>query len=109
MIIEVAFGLATVTAVAVLFWQAWWTLPRSAEFEPAFVDSAPVVPRSPPRDVLDDFARELSFNALTAEGAAEHRLELLEALLREAEHESVRLEILVDRLGQHLVRGTAAA
>ena len=103
MIIEVAFGLTTVVAVAVLFWQAWRTMPQATTAEPLV--AAPAVP---PHDVRVDYARELKFTALTAEGAAEHHLELLEALLREAEHESLRSEILVDKLGQHLVRRSAA-
>ena len=109
MIIEVAFGLATVTAVAVLFWQAWWTMPPSCAYEPEVAVTAPVVPPPAPRDILADYARELNFSALTPEGSAEHRLELLEALLREAEHETLRTEILVDKLGQHLLRGSVAA
>ncbi len=109
MMIEIAFGITTLAVVAVIFWQAWQTMPRSWDWVPEAVQSAPVIPHAPPRDILTDYAQELNFSALTAEGAAEHRLELLEALLREAEHESVRLEILVDKLGQHMVRGSAAA
>ena len=108
MIIEIAFAITTLAVVAVIFWQAWRTMPRSLGDVPEAVQSAPVTPHAP-RDILTDYAQELNFSALTAEGAAEHRLELLEALLREAEHESVRLEILVDKLGQHMVRGSAAA
>ena len=73
MIIEVAFGLTTVVAVAVLFWQAWRTMPQATTAEPLV--AAPAVP---PHDVLVDYARELKFTALTAEGAAEHHLEKTE-------------------------------
>ena len=106
MIIEVILGLIAIGAVAVLFWRAWRTMPAACALESVTVSPAP--PASAPHDVLVDYARELNFTALTAEGAAEHHLALLEALLSEAEHESMRSEILIDKLGQHLVRGSAA-
>ena len=114
MSIEVVFGMVSVAAVSVLFWQAWWTLPVVANAASPQVPTASASPPVARHDVLNDYAAELNFHALTAEGAVEHRMALLEALLREAEHESVRMELLVDKLGLTLFsgserRGSAAA
>ncbi len=110
MMIHVALELATLAAVAVLYWYVCRNFPSSSRTEPEIAMLEPAAPMAavvtPPRDTLADFAAELNFTALTAEGAAEHRLELLAALLREAEHETTRMELLVDKLGQHLVRGS---
>lgn len=103
--IELAFALVTMMAVALLAAHAWWTMPQS-EFVRETVEVGPVEAAPPhppvPHDVLDDYEAELGFTALTPEASAEHRLALLEALLQEADQETVRLEVLVNKLGQQL-------
>lgn len=100
---------AAITAVAVLLAiHAWCSAPDYAippETVVVGLADTSLPPPPPPRrrDVLDDFANELGFEALTAESSAEHRLALLDALLDEAEHETVRLEFLVNKMGDQLV------
>ncbi len=108
MTIELTLTLAMLGAVLVLAAQAWYAMPQYPDLlETVEVGQVAVEsPRSrplPQHDVLDDFAAELGFEALTAEGSAEHRLALLDALLEEADHETVRLEFLVNKLGNQLV------
>lgn len=107
MLIEVVFGMVAVGAVTILFWQAWWTLPLAISEPPEGPAEESQLPPVARPDVLNDYAEELNFQALTAEGAVEHRLALVEALLREAEHETVRMELLVDKLGVNLFGGSA--
>lgn len=105
MSIELGFTLAILTAVVLLVVHARWTLPP-AQFVPEAVEVGHVAAELPPpkpHDVLDDYAMEMGFEALTAEGSVEHRLALLDALLNEADNETSRLETLVDKMGRSLL------
>lgn len=104
MSIELGITLAITIAVVLVAAHAWWTMPQT-EFVRETAEMGPLeatLPPPVPHDVLDDYEAELDFIALTPEGSAEHRLALLEALLQEADQETVRLEVLVDKLGQQL-------
>lgn len=105
MSIELGLTLAITITVVLVAAHAWWTMPQT-EFVRETIEVGPLeaaLPPPAPRDVLDDYEAELGFMALTPEGSAEHRLALLEALLQEADQETVRLEVLVDKLGQQLM------
>lgn len=107
MTIEVLLVLMSVAILILLAAHARYALPEvPSALETVDVGHIAVQPPPPPpepRDILDDFAAELGFEALTVESSAEHRLALLEALLEEADHETVRLEVLVNKLGIQLV------
>src|SRR4051812_17034757 len=104
MTVEFIFAVIIGAAVLALAAHAWWTMPQPhvglETIEVGHVAAA--MPPPTRHDVLDDYEHELNFNALTAEGSAEHRLTLLEALLQEADNETSRLELLVSTLGQEL-------
>ncbi len=107
MSIELIIAFGTTIVVLLLAAHARYAMPHSQDLLET-VEVGHVAAELPPppttrRDVLDDFAAELEFEALTAESSAEHRLALLDALLHEADHETVRLEFLVSKLGNQLV------
>ena len=106
--IEISIAAITTVAILLLAVHAWWTMPLS-DFVSEAVEVGYIAAELPPpkrRDVLDDYEAELAFQALTAEASATHRLALLHALLEEADHETTRLEVLVDQMGQRLVPST---
>ena len=104
MSIELAFAIATMAAVLLMVAHARWTIPLT-DFSREAVEVGPVEsapPHSGSRDILDDYEAQLAVTSLTPEGSAEHRMAILEALLEEADHETSRLELLVDKMGQRL-------
>lgn len=103
--IEIIIACGTLGVVLLLIVHARLTIPEYPDLlETVEVGHvAAELPPPPRRDVLDDLAAELEFEALTAESSAEHRLALLDVLLNEADHETVRLEFLVSKLGNQLV------
>lgn len=107
--IGLAITLTILLATVAMLAHARWSVP---EFDPAIETMevaaviGPAVAALPPRrsrDVLDDLQMLLDFDVMTATSAAEHRLLVLESLLEEADHETVRLELLVNKLGRELM------
>lgn len=108
--VEIILAIALTLAMLALAAHAWWTMPET-DYLPESVEVGHVAAALPPRerrDVLDDYALLLDLEVITAVGAAEHRLSVLEALLEEADHETVRLELLVNKLGRELLPAAAS-
>ena len=104
MTIEFSFALAIMTALLLLALHTRWTA-TPVDYYAESVEVGHITVELPPpqrHDILDDYAAEMNFQALTTEGSVEHRLALMEALLQEADHESDRLSLLVDKLGYQL-------
>lgn len=109
MLVEVIFGIIAMGAVLTLVWQTrTGNLPArglravSTGLSSERYAGPKICPLSLHQDVLDDYAQQLQLNLDDIESAAHHHLLLADHLLQEAEYETARLELLIDKLGYQL-------